>query len=146
VIVFLDGDGSDDPAALAAVLEPVLAGRAAISLGSRVLGEAGAQLPHQRFGNALVALLLRLVYGLHVHDVPPMRAVRRDVLETLDLRELTYGWPTEMLVKAARAGLPVEEVEVRWRSRRGGRSKISGRLGPSALAGATMLRVVARYS
>ena len=146
VIVFLDGDGSDDPAALAAVLEPVLAGRAAISLGSRVLGEAGAQLPHQRFGNALVALLLRLVYGLHVHDVPPMRAVRRDVLETLDLRELTYGWPTEMLVKAARAGLPVEEVDVRWRVRRGGRSKISGRLGPSARAGATMLRVVARYS
>jgi hypothetical protein len=146
VIVFLDGDGSDDPAALPAVLEPVLAGRAAISLGSRVVGEAGAQLPHQRLGNALVALLLRLVYGLRVHDVPPMRAVRRDVLEGLALRELTYGWPTEMLVKAARAGVPVEEVEIRWRVRRGGRSKISGRLGPSARAGATMLRVVARYS
>ena len=146
VIVFLDGDGSDDPALLAAVLEPVLAGRAAISLGSRIAGEAGAQLPHQRFGNALVVLLLRLVYGLRVHDVPPMRAVRRDVLDGLALRELTYGWPTEMLVKAARAGLPVEEVETRCRVRRGGRSKISGRLGPSARAGATMLRVIARYS
>jgi len=146
VIVFLDGDGSDDPAALAAVLEPVLAGRAAISLGSRVVGEAGAQLPHQRLGNALVVLLLRLVYGLPVHDVPPMRAVRRDVLEGLALRELTYGWPTEMLVKAARAGLSVEEVEIRCRVRQGGRSKISGRLGPSARAGAIMLRVVARYS
>jgi hypothetical protein len=146
VIVFLDGDGSDDPGALPTVLEPVLAGRAAIALGSRVRGEAGSQLPHQRFGNALVALLLRLVYGLRVHDVPPMRAVRRDVLEGLALRELTYGWPTEMLVKAARAGHAVEEVEIRSRVRRGGRSKISGRLGPSARAGVTMLRVVARYS
>jgi hypothetical protein len=146
VIVFLDGDGSDDPAALAAVLEPVLAGRAAISLGSRVASEAGAQLPHQRLGNAFVVLLLRLVYGLRVHDVPPMRAVRRDALEGLALRELTYGWPTEMLVRAARAGLPVEEVEVRCRLRRGGRSKISGRLGPSARAGTAMLRVVARHS
>ena len=146
VIVFLDGDGSDDPTDLPAVLEPVFAGGAAISLGSRVRGVAGAQLRHQRLGNALVALLLRLVYGLQVRDVPPMRAVRRDVLESLALRELTYGWPTEMLVKAARAGLPVEEVEIRWRARRGGRSKISGRLGPSARAGATMLRVVARHA
>jgi hypothetical protein len=146
VLVFLDGDGSDDPAALSAVLEPVLAGRAAISLGSRATGETGAQLPHQRLGNALVALLLRLVYGLRVRDVPPMRAVRADALEGLALSELTYGWPTEMLVKAARAGLPIEEVRVRSRARRGGRSKISGRLGPSARAGATMLRVVARYS
>ncbi|MBA2461767.1 MAG: glycosyltransferase family 2 protein [Actinobacteria bacterium] len=146
VIIFFDGDGSDDPAALPMVLEPVLAGRAAISLGSRVVGEAGAQLPHQRLGNALVTLLLRLVYGLRVHDVPPMRAVRRDALAGLALRELTYGWPTEMLVKAARTGLPVEEVGIPWRVRRGGHSKISGRLGPSARAGATMLRVVARYS
>jgi len=146
VVVFLDGDGSDDPAALAAVLEPVLAGRAAVSLGSRIAGEAGAQLSHQRLGNELVALLLRLVYGLQVRDVPPMRAIRRDVLESLALRELTYGWPTEMLVKAARSGLPVEEVETCWRARRGGRSKISGRLGPSARAGATMLRIVARYA
>ena len=146
VIVFLDGDGSDDPAFLAEVLAPVLAGRAALSLGARVHGEPGAVLPHQRLGNVLVAALLRLVYGLPVRDVPPFRAVRRDVLERLAMREMTYGWPTEMMVKAARAGLPVAEVEVRSRARRGGESKVSGRLGPSVRAGALMLGVVARHS
>ena len=89
---------------------------------------------------------MRAVYGLDVTDVPPLRAIRRDALCALDLREMTYGWPTEMMVKAARAGLPVVETEVRSRQRRGGRSKISGRLGPSARAGALMLAVMARHS
>jgi len=146
VVVFLDGDGSDDPAFLADVLAPVLEGRAALSLGARVRSEHGAVLPHQRLGNLLVAALLRLVYGLRARDVPPFRAVRRDALERLALREMTYGWPTEMMVKAARAGLPVAEVEVRSRARCGGESKVSGRLGPSVRAGALMLRVVARHS
>jgi len=146
VVVFLDGDGSDDPTAVPRVLEPVLAGRAALSLGARGALEPGALKTHQRLGNALVALLMRAVYGLDVTDVPPLRAIRRDALCALDLREMTYGWPTEMMVKAARAGLPVVETEVRSRQRRGGRSKISGRLGPSARAGALMLAVMARHS
>jgi len=146
VIVFLDGDGSDDPAFLPEVLAPVLEGRAALSLGARVRSEQGAVLLHQRLGNRLVAALLHLVYGLRVRDVPPFRAVRRDALEQLGLREMTFGWPTEMMVKAARARLPVAEVEVRGRARRGGESKVSGRLGPSMRAGAHMLRVVARHS
>ena len=75
-----------------------------------------------------------------------MRAVRRDVLERLELREMTYGWPTEMLVKAARAGLPIIELEAPCRARRAGESKIAGRALPSALAGARMLAVVARYA
>jgi hypothetical protein len=146
VIVFLDGDGSDDPASLPVVLRPVLTGEAALSLGARSAAEAGALLPHQRAGNRLVTVLLRLVYGLRLRDVPPMRAIRRDVLEQLGLREMTYGWPTEMIVKAARAGMPVVEVDVPSRARRAGQSKIAGRLGPSARAGARMLAVVARYA
>jgi hypothetical protein len=146
VIVFLDGDGSDDPACLPDVLEPILAGRAALSLGARTQREPGALLPHQLLGNRLVALLVRLVYGVRLRDIPPMRAVRRDVLERLALTEMTYGWPTEMIVKAARAGLPIAEVEVVCRVRRGGESKIAGRAFPSALAGARMLAVVARYA
>ncbi|MFN2468690.1 MAG: glycosyltransferase family 2 protein, partial [Gaiellaceae bacterium] len=146
VLVFLDGDGSDDPAALPAVLEPVLEGRAALSLGARVELEPGAQPAHQRLGNLVVALLMRAVYGLRVKDVPPLRAIRRDALEALALREMTYGWPTEMMVMAARAGLPIAEVEVRSRARRGGTSKISGRVGPSARAGVLMLTVMVRHS
>jgi glycosyltransferase involved in cell wall biosynthesis len=146
VIVFLDGDGSDDPACLADVLDPVLSGRAALSLGARTRREPGALLPHQVLGNRLVVALVRLVYALRLKDVPPMRAARRDVLERLALTEMTYGWPTEMIVKAARAGLPVAEVEVACRARRGGKSKIAGRALPSALAGWRMLAVVARHA
>lgn len=146
VVVFLDGDGSDDPSFLPALLRPVLDGEAALSLGARLHPERGALQPHQQLGNRLVALLVRLVYGVRVHDVPPMRAVRRDVLERLELREMTYGWPTEMLVKTARAGLPIIELEAPCRARRAGESKIAGRALPSARAGARMLAVVARYA
>jgi hypothetical protein len=146
VIVFLDADGSDDPRVLPELLRPVLAGEAALALGARARREPGALKPHQRLGNRLIALLVRAVYGVRVHDVPPMRAVRRDALELLGLREMTYGWPTEMLVKAARAGLPIAEVDVPSRLRRGGESKIAGRALPSAKAGLRMLAVVARHA
>ncbi len=146
VIVFLDGDGSDDPAYLPDVLGPVLAGEAALALGARREREPGAVLAHQRLGNALVATLVRLLYGVRLHDVPPLRAIRRDVLCDLALREMTYGWPTEMIVKAARADLSIVEVPVRTRARRGGDSKIAGRAWPSARAGALMLAVVARHA
>ncbi len=146
VVVFLDGDGSDDPAFIARMLTPILAGDAALALGARVDLEPGALLPHQRAGNRLVAWLVRLFFGLRLRDIPPLRAIRRDVLEGLALREMTYGWPTEMIVKCARARLPVFEVAVRSRRRRGGESKIAGRLWPSAQAGARMLAVVIRYA
>ena len=146
VIVFLDGDGSDDPAYVERLLAPVLAGTAALSLGARVDREPGALLHHQRAGNQLVALLVRVVFGLRVRDIPPLRAVRRDALERVALREMTYGWPTEMIVKCVGAGLPVVEIAVRSRRRRGGESKIAGRLWPSARAGALMLAVVLRHA
>ena len=146
IVVFLDGDGSDDPAAIPKLLAPILSGRAALSLGARLDPELGAQHVHQRLGNRLVSWLIRRVYGVVVRDVPPMRAVRRDVLLGLGLTELTYGWPTEMIVKAARAGMPIVELAVPARARRAGESKVSGRIGPSLEAGALMLGVVARYA
>ncbi len=146
IVVFLDGDGSDDPKAIPELLEPLLAGRAALVLGSRTDPEAGAQHLHQRLGNRWVSWLVGRVYGVHVHDIPPLRAVRQDALTSLQLVELTYGWPTEMVVKAARAGLPIVELPVTARARRGGESKVSGRLVPSIKAGARMLTVVARHA
>lgn len=146
VLVFLDADGTDDPRCIPSLVEPVVQGRAALALGARRHPEPGALLWHQRLGNLFVAALIRLTYRCDVHDVPPMRAIRRDAFERLDLTELTYGWTTEMLVKAARAGYPVVELDVPARPRRGGCSKIAGRPLPSMQAGMRMLAVVARFA
>ena len=88
--------------------------------------------------------LVWLVHDVRVDDVPPMRAIRADVLRALALREETYGWPTEMLLATARAGLPIVEVDVVARRRGAGESKIAGRLGPSLVAGVRMIGVVLR--
>lgn len=144
IIVFMDGDGSDDPAEIARVLEPVRAGRVALCLGARDPSEPGAMTGPQRVGSRAVAALVRLTYGVRVTDVPSLRAIRADVLATLDMCEMTYGWPTEMIVKAARAGVGIEEVRVNYRERRGGVSKVAGQFGPSVRAGVKMLAVAVR--
>ena len=144
VIAFMDGDGSDDPAFLEDVVRPVVDGDAALMLGVRTSRVDGALLAHQYAGTQLVVAMLRLFQGVRVSDIPPLRAIRRDALETLQLREMTYGWPTEMIVRAARAGLPIGEVPVVARARIGGTSKIAGRAWPSVAAGALMIRVAVR--
>jgi hypothetical protein len=103
-------------------------------------------LPHQRLGNQLVAALVRWLYGVRVTDVGPFRAITRSTLDTLSMRELTYGWPTEMLVKAARHGARVVEVPVSYRARRGGVSKVSGTLRGTVLAGYRMLALTFKYA
>jgi len=108
--------------------------------------EPGAMPPHARFGNWLVARLMRLLYGLRVTDLGPYRAIRADLLALLDMREMTYGWPTEMMVKAARQGGRVVEVPVRYRVRRGGRSKVSGTVRGTLLATYFILFVTLRYA
>ena len=144
IVVFLDGDGSDDPAFIPQLLACIREDGAVLALGARSRREPGAMLAHQMLGNRLVSSLVRHLHGVRVDDVPPMRAIRSDVLTGLALREMTYGWPTEMIVRTARAGLPIAQVHVRTRRRRGGESKIAGRLWPSLMAGAGMVRVVLR--
>jgi glycosyltransferase involved in cell wall biosynthesis len=148
VLVFLDGDGSFDPAETARVLAPILAGQADLVLGSRELGgvPVDALLPHQRFGNRLVAWLLRRLYRLEVTDVGPFRAIRRATLDRLDMREPTYGWPTEMVVKAARHRARIVEVPASYRARLGGESKVSGTLRGTLLAGYRMLALTLKYA
>jgi glycosyltransferase involved in cell wall biosynthesis len=127
IVAFLDADHSDDPDQLAEVLAPILAGGAELVIGSRMLGEhePGSLAPVQLFGNRFAAALLRLLFGLEATDLGPFRAIRWRALESLGMRDRDFGWTVEMQARAARAGLRVVEVPVRYR-RRTGRSKISG--------------------
>lgn len=147
-LVFLDGDGSFDAGQIPELLAPLKAGRADLVLGSRPAGgmEPGAMPAHARFGNWLVARLMGLLYGLRVSDLGPFRAIRADLLDRLGMREMTYGWPTEMMVKAARQGGRVVEVPARYRVRRGGRSKVSGTVRGTLLATYFILWVTLRYA
>ena len=148
VLVFIDADGSFDPAQIRDLLAPIECEQADLVLGSRLAGgiEPGAMPPHARFGNWLVARLMRALYNLPVTDLGPFRAIRTDLLERLGMQEMTYGWPTEMMVKAARRGARVIEVPVRYRVRRGGRSKVSGTLRGTVLATYFILFVTLRHT
>ena len=148
VFVFLDGDGSFDPSEVGRIVGPITAGAADLVLGSRELGgvPVSALLPHQRLGNRLVALMIRRLYGINVTDVGPFRAIRRTTLEELAMRETTYGWPTEMVVKAARRRARIVEVPASYRARLGGESKVSGTLRGTLLAGYRMLALTLKYA
>ncbi len=147
-IAFLDADGSDVPADLLALVEPIRAGRADLALGSRLAGTLarGAMPIHQQFGNWLAGRLIRWLYRVPLTDLSPFRCVRADVLRELRMREMTYGWPTEMIVKAIRRGCRMIEVPVRYRPRLAGRSKIGGTLKGTFLAAYFILGTTLRYA
>lgn len=148
ILVFLDGDYSFSPADLPWLLTPLMEGRADLVLGSRVLGltAPGAMPPHQRFGNWLVSRLMNGLYHISITDLGPYRAIRRQLLMELDMQEMTYGWPTEMIVKAARRRANILEVPVSYRGRRSGRSKVSGTVRGTLLAAWFILAVTFRYA
>lgn len=140
VIVLMDGDAADDPADLERIVEPIIWNEADLVVGSRILGsiETGAMTRHQLNGNTLVCRVISKLYGRDVTDLGPFRAIRRRDLLRLEMREMTYGWSTEMMVKAARAGYRYREVPVRYH-RRVGRSKVGGTLRGSVRAGFSIL-------
>src|SRR5258708_7554890 len=143
----MDGDFSFAPDEMSRLLAPLEAETAELVLGSRALGsiERGSMPLPQHFGNWLVARLMRSLYRLRVTDLGPYRAVRRDLLVGLDMREKTFGWPTEMIVKAARRGACIMEVPVSYRSRRAGKSKVSGTIKGTLMAGYVILGTTFRY-
>lgn len=147
ILVFLDGDRNEDPAEMDRVLAPVLAGQADLVVGSRVRGPTGpgALSPQQRAGNRVVTALLRWLYGLRLTDIGPYRAIRAAALHDLGLEHPTYGWPVEMIVKAARRGYRIVEVPVSCRPRLG-RSKVGGTVTGSLLAGYHLLLTTLRYA
>ncbi len=148
LLIFMDGDGSDDPADLNLMLKPLREGRADFVIGSRVSknAERGAVPPQARLGNWLVSSLIRLRFGAPVHDIGSFRALPCSVLESLEMREMTYGWPVEMLVKAARAGYRIVEVSLHYRLRSHGRSKVAGTIKGSIRAAYSMLKTTFRYA
>jgi glycosyltransferase involved in cell wall biosynthesis len=142
VVCFMDGDGSLDPADLPAVAGPVLAGDADLVLGARRPTRSSAWPAHARAANALLALELRRRTGRRLADLGPMRAARRDALLALDLRDRRFGWPLEMVLRAAAAGWRIEEVPVPY-APRSGKSKVTGTVLGTVRATRDMARLLA---
>jgi glycosyltransferase involved in cell wall biosynthesis len=136
VVAFIDGDGSDDPAEIPRLAAPILAGEQDFVIGSRARGvrEKGSMGMHQLVAGHVAGLLMRALYGVRYTDMCPLRAIRRDALHRLGMREKTYGWNLEMQMRAARAGLRILELPVRHRNRAGGASKVAGSLKGSVQA------------
>ena len=141
IVVFMDADGSDDPAEIPRILEAMANRDAQLVIGSRNLGGArpGSLTLTQVVGNRLVCLLMRLLWSARYTDLGPMRAVTRDALLAMDMQEMGFGWTVEMQVKAAQAGMTVAEISVPYHPRTAGDSKISGNLLAGAKAGAKIL-------
>src|SRR5687767_8232216 len=106
IVVFMDADGSDDPSEIPSLLAPILENRADLVIGSRALGvvEPGALTPQQRFGNWLATRLIKLIYGHRYTDLGPFRAIRREVLDRINMQDRRYGWTVEMQVRALQLG------------------------------------------
>jgi glycosyltransferase involved in cell wall biosynthesis len=144
ILVFMDGDGADDPRWIAALVTPIAAGTHDFVIGSRVRGkrEPGSMAWHQVAAGRLAGWLVQRLYGVRYTDMCAFRAIRRDALLALDMQERTYGWNLEMQMRAARAGLRILELPVPYRCRIGGASKVAGNLGGSLRAGT---RIVATF-
>jgi glycosyltransferase involved in cell wall biosynthesis len=148
ILVFMDGDGADDPSAIAALIEPIRAGACDFVIGSRTRGkrEPGSMAPHQVLAGVVAGRLTQLLYGVRYTDMCAFRAIRRDTLLGLGMRELTYGWNFEMQMRAARAGLRVREIPVHYRRRLGGESKVAGTLKGSIKATLRNMSTFARVA
>jgi glycosyltransferase involved in cell wall biosynthesis len=146
VIVFLDGDRSDDPEQLQAIAGPVLENRADLVIGSRIKGilEKGAMPLHGRLGNRLIVFLLQRLYGANITDIGSFRAIKAQTLRDLNMEQMTYGWPVEMVVKAARKGLRIQSVPINYRKRIG-ESKVTGTIRGTILATYYMFLVPLKY-
>jgi glycosyltransferase involved in cell wall biosynthesis len=148
IIVFMDGDGADDPSRIAALVEPIRAGTFDFVVGSRVRGERepGSIAWHQIAAGQFAGLALRALYGARYTDMCAFRAIRRDRLMSLGMREMTYGWNIEMQMRAARARLRTLEIPVPCHRRIGGASKVAGNLSGTLRAGTRIISTIARIA
>jgi glycosyltransferase involved in cell wall biosynthesis len=137
---------SDDPRQMDAIAMPVVQDQADLVIGSRIGGvlEKGAMPLHGQLGNRLIVILLRLLYGVHITDIGSFRAINTDALFDLKMEQMTYGWPVEMVVKAARKGLRIQSVPINYR-RRIGVSKVTGTVKGTIMATYYMFLVPLKY-
>lgn len=146
IILFLDGDGADRADLADRLIAPIRAGTHDFVIGSRVRGkrEPGSMSWHQVLAGRLAGVLMSLLYGVRYTDMCAFRAITREALARLDMRETTYGWNIEMQMKAARAGLRILELPMPYRCRAGGHSKVAGTLGGSVRAGWRIIVTILR--
>ena len=148
IVIFMDGDGADDPSQILNLVAPLKEREADLVLGSRLAGkiEKDAMRYHQKIGNQLSSWLIKLFFGLPITDLSPFRASYRNKILDLNMQEMTYGWPTEMIIKAARNDWIIKEIPVTYSPRIGGKSKISGTFRGTILATYHILATIFRYS
>jgi len=148
IVIFMDGDGADDPAYINDMVAAMRSGRYDFVIGSRVRGEreAGSIAGHQILAGLAAGALIKLCYGVRYTDMCAYRAIRRDTLLALGMRERTYGWNLEMQMRVARAGLHILELPVAYRRRAGGESKVAGNLRGSIKAGSRILATFVRVA
>ena len=144
--VVLDADLSDNPSDIPILIEPLLHESIDLCLSSRTRIEDQANLePHQRFGNKLAVSLIRLKTGHQYTDMGPFRAFNIDTILGLQMEDENFGWNIEMQLKAITNGLQIREIELPYRKRQTGTSKISGNLKNSIKAGIIIVRTVLSY-
>jgi glycosyltransferase involved in cell wall biosynthesis len=148
IILFLDGDGADRADLAGMLVAPILAGTHDFVIGSRVRGrrEPGSMSWHQVLAGRLAGVLMSSLYGVRYTDMCAFRAIRRDALDRLELRDASYGWNIEMQMKAARVGLRILELPVPYRRRAGGSSKVAGSLSGSVRAGWRIALTIAKVA
>ena len=146
IVVFLDADYSDYPQDLHTVVKPIVYGKAAMVIGSRMSGtrEKGALLPQAVFGNKLATFLIRLFWGFKYTDLGPFRAIKYKDLLALNMIDKNFGWTVEMQIKALKKGLRIMEVPVRYRKRIG-KSKITGTFSGTVRAGVKIIYTIFKY-
>jgi glycosyltransferase involved in cell wall biosynthesis len=146
IVVFMDGDGADDPKLIAALVTPIRSGKYDFVIASRSRGQhqPGSISPHQLAAGRIAGWLTWLLYGVRYSDMCTFRAIRRDTLLKLGMRELSYGWNLEMQMRIARAGLRILELPVPYQCRTGGRSKVAGSLRGTLVAGSQIIATFAR--
>ena len=145
IVVFLDGDYSDDPKQMSSLVQPIKDSLAEFVIGTRIPCEKGALLPQAKFGNKLATLLMGFFFGAKYTDLGTFRAILYTKLLALEMQDKNFGWTIEMQLKAVKAGMNVKEVPVTYRKRIG-TSKISGTFIDSIKAGVKIITTLFKHT